>query len=71
MNGIGFDLFRVKKFSGKIFGKRYYSGKKGGGVKNFWDFFDWMGGPEVSDEKSGRKFMRAIAPRLLGADGQV
>ena len=38
---MGSDLFRVKKISGKIFGKRYYSGKKGVGVKNFWDFFDW------------------------------
>lgn len=40
---MGSDFFRVKKFSGKIFGKRYYSGKKGVGVKNFWDFFDWRG----------------------------
>ena len=28
-------------------------------------------GPEILDEKSGRKFAHAIAPRLLGADGQV
>ena len=33
-------------------------------------FLDWRG-PEISDEKSGRKFAHAIAPRLLGADGQV
>ena len=32
----------------------------------------WIrGGPEISDEKSGRKFAHAIAPRLLGTDGQV
>ena len=37
---------------------------------NFWDFLDQRG-PEISDEKSGRKFAHAIAPRLLGADGQV
>ena len=36
----------------------------------FWDFLDKRG-PEILDEKSGRKFAHAIAPRLLGADGQV
>lgn len=35
------------------------------------NFFGIRGGPEISDEKSGRKFAHAIAPRLLGTDGQV
>ena len=68
---MGSDIFRAKKISGKIFGKRYYLGKKGGGGEKFFGIFLVGGGPEISDEKSGRKFMRAIAPRLLGADGQV
>ena len=33
------DIFRVKKISGKIFGKRYYSGKKGVGGEKFLGFF--------------------------------
>ena len=37
----------------------------------FWDFFLDKRGPEILGEKSGRKFAHAIAPRLLGADGQV
>lgn len=68
---MGSDIFMVKKISGKIFGKRYYSGKKGVGVKNFWGDFLVGGGSENSNEKSGRKFMRAIAPPYLWVEGQV
>ena len=116
---MGSDLFRVKKFSGKIFSRRYpiekrppppkeksvfdqfgrfffgyigigeiIYGKIGGDfiLKFFMDFVEnglillrgfFLGffldkrGPEILDEKSGRKFAHAIAPRLLGADGQV
>ena len=36
----------------------------------FFGIFLDKRGPEILDEKSGRKFAHAIAPRLLGADGQ-
>ena len=40
-------------------------------VEGIFGIFLDKRGPEILGEKFGRKFAHAIAPRLLGADGQV
>lgn len=61
------------KLVGILFGEFFMDFVESGLILlgEFLGIFWIRGGPEISDEKSGRKFAHAIAPRLLGTDGQV
>ena len=63
----------MEKLAGILFLKFFMDFVENGLIllRGFFGIFLDKRGPEILDEKSGRKFAHAIAPRLLGADGQV